>query len=316
MKTGFIGLGHMGAGMAGNLLKAGHEVTVYKRTPQKIDALVARGAKAARSISESCRGEAVVTMLADDAALESVVFGSGGILEALAAGAIHVSSSTISTALSQRLSEAHAKAGQRYLAAPVLGRPDVAAAGQLYVLAAGEAAAVESAAPVLEAIGKKTFVVSERPWAANLVKLSGNFLIATVIESLGEALALVEKGGIDPRQYLEILTSTLFDIPVYRTYGGLVADRKFEPAGFAAPLGQKDIRLTLAAAESLGVPLPIATLLRDRFSTLMSHGGDQLDWSAIGKLPAVDAGLAVNRHPIGTPDLHPKGTPLSGGSGR
>ena len=290
MKVGFIGLGHMGAGMAANLVKAGHDVTVYNRTRRKVEALVAQGAKAASSVSDACTGDAVITMLADDDAVESVVFSGGGVIGSLPAAAIHISSSTISVALSERLEAAHAKAGQRFVAAPVLGRPDVAAAGQLFVVAAGAADAVKAVAPLFDAIGKRTFVVSETPKAANLVKLSGNFLLASVIESLGEAMALMGKAGIDRRQYLDILTSTLFDIPVYKTYGGLIADGQFEPAGFAAPLGHKDIRLTLAAAEDLRVPLPLASLLHDRFLTLLAHGGDKLDWSAIGRLAAKDAG--------------------------
>jgi 3-hydroxyisobutyrate dehydrogenase-like beta-hydroxyacid dehydrogenase len=290
MKVGFIGLGHMGAGMAANLVKAGHDVTVYNRTRRKVEALVAQGAKAAASVSDTCSGDAVITMLADDDAVESVVFSDGGIIGILLAAAIHISSSTISVALSERLEAAHAKAGQRFVAAPVFGRPDVAAAGQLFVVAAGAPDAVKAAAPFFEAIGKRTFVVSETPKAANLVKLSGNFLLASVIESLGEAMALIGKAGIDRRQYLDILTSTLFDIPVYKTYGGLIADGQFEPAGFAAPLGHKDIRLTLAAAEDLRVPLPLASLLHDRFLALLAHGGDKLDWSAIGRLAAKDAG--------------------------
>ncbi len=173
----------------------------------------------------------------------------------------------------------------------MFGRPDVAAAGQLFVIAAGEPDAVEAAAPLFEAIGQKTFVVAATPKTANLVKLSGNFLIASIIESLGEAMALVGKAGVDRRQYIDFLTSTLFDVPVYKTYGGLIADGRFEPAGFAAPLGQKDIRLALAAAEDLRVPMPLASLLRDRFLTLLAHGGDKLDWSAIGGLAAKDAGL-------------------------
>ena len=289
MNVGFIGLGRMGSGMAVNLLKAGHGVTVYNRTPGKAEALVAQGARAAASIFEACQGHAVITMLANDDAVESVVLGDGGVLASLLAGAIHVSSSTISVALSEKLEKAHAKAGQRYIAAPVFGRPDVAAAGQLFVVAAGEKAAVETAAPLLDAMGQKTFVVSSSAKAANLVKLSGNFLIASVIESLGEAIALVGKGGVDRRLYLEVLTSTLFSSPVYKTYGTLIVEGKFEPAGFAAPLGHKDIGLVLAAAEELRVPLPLASLLRDRFLTLLAHGGGTLDWSAIGRLAAEDA---------------------------
>ncbi len=293
MKVGFIGLGHMGAGMAGNLLKAGHEVTVYNRTRSKAEALVRRGAKEAATIADACRGDAVFTMLANDNAVEVVVFGEHGILESLPAGAIHISSSTISVGLAERLAAAHAGVRQGFVAAPVFGRPELAAAGKLYVLAAGEQAAVRMTAPLLDAIGQKTFVVSETPKAAYLVKLSGNFLIGSVIEALGEAIAFVGKGGLDARQYVEILTSTLFGAPIYKTYGTLLADGEFEPAGFAAPLAQKDIRLVLAAAEDLRVPMPIASLLRDRFLTLLAHGGDRLDWTAIGALAAKDAGVAT-----------------------
>jgi 3-hydroxyisobutyrate dehydrogenase-like beta-hydroxyacid dehydrogenase len=292
MKVGFIGLGHMGGAMAANLIKAGHEVTVYNRTPEKVQALAAAGAKVAKTVSEVCQGDVVITMLANDAAVESVVLGSGGILEGLRRGALHVSSSTISVALSERLSQEHSRRGQRYVAAPVFGRPDAAAAAQLVVVAAGERTAVESARSLLEAIARKVFVVSEAPQSANLVKLSGNFLNASVIESLGEAFALIAKGGIDRQQYLEILGS-LFNAPAYNIYGALIASGRFEPAGFAAPLGQKDIRLLLAAADTLGVPMPLGGLLRDRFLTLLAHGGQQLDWSAIGALPARDAGLTT-----------------------
>jgi 3-hydroxyisobutyrate dehydrogenase-like beta-hydroxyacid dehydrogenase len=293
MNVGFIGLGRMGAGMAANLLKAGHHVTVYNRTPEKAAALIAQGAKAAARVAEACRGEAVITMLSNDEAVEDVAFGKDGIVHSLPTGAMHVSSSTIGVALSEKLAQAHAKAGQRYVAAPVFGRPDAAAAGKLFIIAAGELAAVKAAGPLFEAMGQKTFALSESPKAANLVKLSGNFLIASMIESLGEALALVGKGGVDPRQYLEMLTSSLFNVPIYKNYGGLIVSGEFEPAGFAAPLGQKDIRLTLAAAEELRVPMPLASLLRDRFLTLLAQGGDRLDWSAIGGLAAKDAGIGV-----------------------
>ena len=290
MKVGFIGLGHMGAGMAANLIKAGHEVTVYNRTRTRAEPLAAQGAKIASAPAEACGGDAVITMLANDDAVESVVFGDQGILASLAKGAIHISSSTISVTLSERLTKAHAKAGQRFVAAPVFGRPDVAAAGELYVVAAGAPDALKDAAPLFEAIAQRTFMFSETPSAANLIKLSGNFLSASVIESLGEAMALVAKAGIDRHQYLEFLTSTLFAAPIYKTYGGLIADGKFEPAAFAAPLGEKDIRLALAAAEQLRVPMPLASLLHDRFLRLLANGGDKLDWSAIGQLAAKDAG--------------------------
>lgn len=290
MKVGFVGLGHMGAAMAANLVKAGHEVTVYNRTPDKTRALAAAGAKVATRVAEASWGDAVMTMLANDEAVETLVLGTGGVIASLRPGALHVSTSTISVALSQRLSAEHAKHGQRYVAAPVFGRPDAAAAAQLVIVAGGEKSAVEAARPLLEATARKVFVIGDAPQSANLVKLSGNFLNASVIESLGEAFALIGKGGIDRQRYLEIL-GTLFNVPAYNIYGALIASGRFEPPGFAAPLGQKDIRLLLAAADELGVPMPVAGLLRDRFLTLLAHGGERLDWSAIGGLAAEDAGL-------------------------
>jgi 3-hydroxyisobutyrate dehydrogenase-like beta-hydroxyacid dehydrogenase len=289
MKIGFIGLGYMGAGMAANLIRAGHEVGVYNRTPGKAEKLIDLGAQAFTQASEVCRGEAVITMLANDDAVESVVFAEQGILAHLPKGAVHISSSTISVALSKRLDTAHEAAGQHFVSAPVFGRPEAAAEGKLFVMVGGVPEAVKNCMPLFDVIGQKTFVVSERPEAANLVKLSGNFLIASVIEALGEAIALVSKGGLDKQDYLNLLTSTLFSAPIYKTYGDLIVGQKFEPAGFAATLGQKDIRLALAAAEDLRVPMPIASLLRDRFLTLLAHGGEALDWSAIGSLSAKDA---------------------------
>ncbi|AQT81766.1 6-phosphogluconate dehydrogenase [Mycolicibacterium litorale] len=289
MRVGIIGLGNMGAGMAANLIKAGHDVTVYNRSRAKVDALAAAGARPAASVGEACSGDAVVTMLADDAAVSAVTFGPDGIVASAAPGTVHISSSTISVALAKRLLDAHDAAGSRFVSAPVFGRPEAAAAAALFVVAAGAQDAVESVTPVFDAIGQRTFVVSTDPSAANLVKLSGNFLIGSVIESLGEAMALVDRGGVDKHQYLDILTSTLFSAPVYRTYGNLIASEQFEPAGFAAPLGHKDIGLVLAAADELRVPLPIASLLRDRFLRLLAGGGERLDWSAVGSLAARDA---------------------------
>lgn len=291
MKVGFIGLGNMGAGMAANLLKAGHEVTVYNRTASKAQALAQQGARLAAEIADACRGEAVITMLADDGAVESVVLGEKGVVASLGPGAIHVSSGTISVALADRMTAAHAEAGQKFVSAPVFGRPEAAAAAKLFVVAAGAADAVERCTPLFEGIGQKTFLFGTKPSLANLVKLSGNFLIAAVIESLSEAMTLVAKGGIDRKQYLDFLTSTLFNAPVYKTYGSLVAERKFEPAGFLAPLGLKDVRLMLAAGEGLRVPLPLASLVRDKFLTLLARGGEKLDWSAVSLVAAEQAGL-------------------------
>jgi 3-hydroxyisobutyrate dehydrogenase-like beta-hydroxyacid dehydrogenase len=297
MDIGFVGLGKMGQGMAANLMKAGHRVTVYNRSPGKAEALVARGATAAGSIAEASSAEVVFTMLADDRAVEAVALGEGGIVASLPAGATHVSSSTISVALSERLAAAHAEADQRYAAAPVFGRPEAAAAAKLFVIAAGAPQVLQPLSPLFDAIGQRTFVVSEQPHTANLVKLSGNFLIASAIESVSEAVALVAKAGVDRQQYVDILTSTLFAAPAYQTYGGLIARREFEPAGMAATLGLKDVRLVLAAAERLQVPLPVASVLRDRLLTLVATGGGLLDWSALAKLADRDAGISDSDHP-------------------
>jgi 3-hydroxyisobutyrate dehydrogenase-like beta-hydroxyacid dehydrogenase len=297
MKVGFIGLGRMGAGMAESLIRSGHEVTLYNRTPGKALKMVTLGAQLAEQPSDACVGhEVVITMLADDSALGSIVFGANNLLECLPEGAIHICMATISVSFSQRLQAVHAQAGQNFVAAPVFGRPDAAAAAKLFIVAAGAPKALETCLPLFDAMGQQSFLIGDQPPHANLVKLSGNFLLASVIESLGEAMALVGKAGIDRHRFLDILTSTLFTAPIYRTYGHMIAGQQFEPAGFAAALGYKDVRLTLAAAEKLRVPMPLAGLLRDRFLTLLAAGGDRLDWSAIGQLAAKDAG---NDHQMG-----------------
>jgi 3-hydroxyisobutyrate dehydrogenase-like beta-hydroxyacid dehydrogenase len=290
MKIGFIGLGRMGLSMAANLVSAGHDLTVFNRSPGRSASLVVLGAHEAVHLAEACGGGAVISMLANDEAASDITLAKGGIIDYLPKGAIHVSMSTISVELSKRLTQAHAKAGQRYVAAPVFGRPDMAAAAKLFIAAAGDPAAVDECQPLFGALGQKTAVIGTEPSAANLVKLSGNFLLASAIEALGEAVALVAKAGIDPSAYIEFLTSTVFNVPAYKTYGALIAQRKFEPAAFAAPLGYKDIRLTLAAAESLRVPMPLGSLLHDRFLRLLAQGGENLDWSAIGGLTFQDAG--------------------------
>lgn len=284
MRIGFVGLGNMGAAMAANLVASGHELTVYNRSPEKARPLVERGAAAASTVAQACDADVVVSMLADDVATEAVTFGDSGIVSALRPGATHVSCSTISVALSQRLTDAHAAAGQTFVAAPVFGRPEAAAAAQLFVVAAGPAGTLSTLEPLFTAVGQRTFVIADEPRIAHLVKLSGTFLIASVIESLGEAMALVSKAGVDKVEFLDLLTSTLFDAPAYRTYGGLLARQEFEPAGFAARLGLKDVRLLLTAGEELRVPLPVASLVRDRYLALLAGGGAELDWSAIGAI--------------------------------
>jgi 3-hydroxyisobutyrate dehydrogenase-like beta-hydroxyacid dehydrogenase len=290
MKVGFIGLGRMGAAMAANLIKAGHDVIVFNRSPGKSGALIELGAREATNLAETCGGDAVITMLADDGAASDIALGEGGLVTHLPKGAIHLSMSTISVALSKRLAQAHARAGQRYVAAPVFGRPDMAAAAKLFIVAAGDPAAVDACKPLFDALGQKTSTIGVEPSAANLVKLTANFLQASVIESLGEAIALIGKAGINRRDYVNLLTSTIFTAPAYKIFGPLIADGTFGPAAFAAPLGYKDIRLALAAAESLRVPMPLASLLHDRFLRLFAQGGEKLDWSAIGGLATQDAG--------------------------
>jgi 3-hydroxyisobutyrate dehydrogenase-like beta-hydroxyacid dehydrogenase len=290
MKLGFIGLGHMGAAMAANLVKAGHDVGVFNRSPGKAGRLVELGAHEVSSVTAACDGEAVITMLTDDDAASDIALGGGGLVAHLRKEAIHISMSSISVALSKRLAAAHVQAGQRYVAAPVFGRPDMAATAKLFIVAAGDPATIDACQPLFRAIGQKTSNIGSEPSAANLVKLSANFLQAAVIEALGEAIALIGKAGIDRRAYVELLTSTIFTAPAYKIFGPLIADGRFEPAAFGAPLGYKDIRLALAEAENLRVPMPLASLLHDRFVRLLAQGGSHLDWSAIGGFAAEDAG--------------------------
>jgi 3-hydroxyisobutyrate dehydrogenase-like beta-hydroxyacid dehydrogenase len=233
----------------------------------------------------------VITMLAEDQAVEGVVFGTGNILAALAPGKAHISMSTISVALSERLEEAHGKAGQTYLAAPVFGRPEAASAAKLFIVAGGAPAAIGKHQPLFDALGQRTFVIGEHPVAANVVKLSGNFLIASVLESLGEAFALIRKWDIDQERYLEILINSLFSAPIYKTYGPIIAAQRYEPAGFKLSLGLKDIKLALAAAEAKATPMPIASLVRDHFLAAVAKGEGDADWSALARVAARNAGL-------------------------
>ena len=292
MDVGLIGLGRMGTGIAKSLLRGGHRVTVYNRTRERAEALRKDGSAVAGSVAEACRGDAVLTMLADDAAVEEVVFGESGVLKSLARGRVHISLSTISVALSDRLAAEHARAGQEFVAAPVFGRPEAAEAAKLAIVAAGPKAAIDKCKPLWDAMGQKLFVVGEQQSKANVVKLTGNFLIATVLESLGEAMAFARKSGVDAAALLDFLTSTLFTAPVYKTYGGLIVEGKHDQVGFALPLGLKDVRLVLQAADARAVPMPIASVLRDRFLTALARGHEHSDWSVVGQLAAEDAGLA------------------------
>lgn len=292
MKVGFIGLGNMGSAIARNLIKAGHDLTVYNRTRSRAEAFASLGARIAETPAEAAAdAEALITMLADDAALEGVILSPGNAIEALPAGAVHISMSTISVALSRRLAESHREKQQHYLAAPVFGRPDAAAAAKLLVVAAGSAEQIERCRPLFDAIGQKTFLIGDEAHAANVIKLAGNFLLTTVIESLGEAFAFGRKFGIDPHAFLDILTNSLFPGPVYQTYGSMIASDKFEPAGFKLPLGMKDNRLLLAAAEEAAVPMPLASLVHDRFVAALAQGLGESDWAAIARISYLNAGL-------------------------
>jgi 3-hydroxyisobutyrate dehydrogenase-like beta-hydroxyacid dehydrogenase len=292
MKIAFLGLGQMGAAIAGNLLKAGHDLVVWNRSPEKAQTLVGEGAVLARTPRDAANGrDIVLTMLADDAALESVVAGDDGLIAGLGAGALHVSMSTIAVATADAAAARHAAHGQGYISAPVFGRPDAAAAARLFVVAAGGGAEIARARPLLEAVGQRVFEVGERPSAANLIKLCGNFTILAAIETMGEAMALAEKGGVSKAQLLEVLTGTLFDAPVYRNYGAILVNESFRPAGFAAPLGLKDMRLAGEAAEKSVTPMPLLSLLRDRLLETIAKEGADVDWSAIGRTSAKNAGL-------------------------
>jgi 3-hydroxyisobutyrate dehydrogenase-like beta-hydroxyacid dehydrogenase len=291
MEVGLIGLGGMGTGMAKSLLRAGHRVTVFNRTQARAEALRGVGATVAATPADACRSGIVMTMLADDAALESLVFGDGGVLASLQRGGVHVSCSTIGVALSERLTAAHAAAGQEFVSCPVFGRPDAAEAGRLAVVAAGPTEVVNRCKSLFESFGPKLLVVGEKPSLANVVKLSGNFLIASVLESLSEAVAFARKSGVDAATLIDFLTSTLFNAPVYKTYGGLIVEGNYDNVGFALPLGLKDTRLVLQAAEAKSVPMPIASVIRDRFITAMARGNSDKDWSALGLIAAEDAGL-------------------------
>lgn len=290
MDVGFVGLGQMGHAIAGNLIAAGHAVTVWNRSADKADDLIAKGARLARTPAEAAQAHVVFTMLADDAALEAVTFGQDGLLSASSA-ALHVSLSTISPEFAVRLADAHAEQGGRFVSAPVFGRPVAAAAAKLNIVAAGAVADIEVCRPLFDAIGQRTFVIGEKPEQANVVKLCGNFLIMAAIESLAEALTLGAKNGIDRGALLEILTETLFGAPVYRNYGKTIVDESYRDVGFPAPLGLKDMRLVGAVAEASRVPMPVLGIVRDHLLSTIAREGEDIDWSGIGKIIAADAGL-------------------------
>jgi 3-hydroxyisobutyrate dehydrogenase-like beta-hydroxyacid dehydrogenase len=290
MDVGVIGLGHMGSGMAESLLRAGCRVTVWNRSPEKAEAFVAKGANKADTPADAFQGDAVISMLADDHAVQHAILDSG-VLERARQGVVHLSASTISVELAERLEHAHARAGVGFLSTPVIGRPNVAAEGQLNVLAAGDPALVEKVRPVLEAIGKAVWPVGEQPHKANVVKLAVNFSLAAAIGTMGEAFALARRWGVDAGAVAEVMTHTVFDAPAYRIYAPLIVDERFDPAGFQLKLGLKDVREALKAGDAKAVPMPLANVLRDAFLEAMARGEGEKDWAALGAVAARRAGL-------------------------
>jgi 3-hydroxyisobutyrate dehydrogenase-like beta-hydroxyacid dehydrogenase len=291
MNLAFIGLGKMGSGMARNLLRAGHILAVYNRSREKAEALAPEGARIADTPADACRDvDAVMTMVADDPALEQVVFGKDGIAAALKKDGVHLSHSTISTALARRLTAEHEQRGQGYLSVPVFGRPEAAEAKKLAVVTAGPAELIDRFRPVFEAIGRATYVVGAEPWQANVTKLCGNFMAITVIEAFGEIFATLRKAKVEPKAFLEIIDG-LMTPQAIGSYGHIIAEERFEPAGFALRLGLKDVRLVLAASDECQAPMPIASVIHDQMLSALANGQGELDWSSVALVAARNAGL-------------------------
>ena len=290
MKIGFVGLGRMGGHIAENLLKAGHQVTVWNRSPAPAEALVAKGAVRAGTPEAAMQGDAVFSMLSNDAVMRELGF-TGPLLQKAAKGLIHVNMATISASLARELQATHKKAGLSYISAPVFGRPDMAAAAQLVLVAGGDAAAIATMQPVFDKIGARTVPVGVEAEKANLFKIAGNFMIASEMQATGEAFALLRKGGVDPALFHDVLSGRLFTGAVFKNYGTMILNRVYEPAGFALTLGLKDVNLAREAAGNLGMELPTANLLKSNYDQAVRWGWQEMDWSAIGEVPAKKAGL-------------------------
>jgi 3-hydroxyisobutyrate dehydrogenase-like beta-hydroxyacid dehydrogenase len=288
---GVVGLGRMGEAFARNLLSAGYRIVAYDRDRRRAEPLQGAGARAAERLADLAACDLVISSLPDDTALESVALDPDGLTAILSPGAVHVAMGTISPDLSRRLAGAHATHGQGFLAAPVLGNPDLARAKNLFVLAGGAPPAVARAQPVLEHLGQRVFIIGDDPGHASLVKLAGNVLTAATLESMGEVFALLRKAGIDPHLAFDVFTGSLFDGRVHKAYGGKIVDGRYDPPGMTAPLAVKDLRLALAEAERLAVPMSVASVVHDRLVAAVARGWAGLDWSALGLLAAVDAGL-------------------------
>lgn len=292
-EIGFVGLGRMGATMAANLVAEGLKVVAYVRRPDQIGRLEAPGLRPTTDIGDLFHCEVVISMLPDDNAVHDVVFGDAnhdGLAAGLIPGAIHLSMSTISTRTASLLASTHARNGQGYVAAPVFGNPDAAKARQLFIVAAGAQADIERCRPILASLGQKTFEIGDVPGDANLFKLLGNMMSAAALEMIGEVVAVVRKCGLDPKSFIDIVTSTMFGGRAHKIYGDKIARQAYAP-GFVLPLVLKDVRLALAEAEKLGVPMPSVDVVRDRLITGIARGYGELDWTALGLIAAEEAGL-------------------------
>jgi 3-hydroxyisobutyrate dehydrogenase-like beta-hydroxyacid dehydrogenase len=286
---GFIGLGSMGQAMATNVIRAGHRVRVWNRSRGPVDELVRRGALAAATARDAFTGDAVISMLPTDDVVRSIIVAER-LLDDAPPTIVHVNMATISVALARELADLHRARGLGYVAAPVFGRPDVAAAGKLQIVAAGDPAVIARVQPLLDAIGQKTWMVGAEPHQANVVKVAGNFMIIAAIEAMGEAAAMAEGYGVAPGELLDILTNAVFPAPVYRNYGAIIAEQRYEPAGFKLVLGLKDVRLALEAAEAVHAPLPFASVLRDNLLDAIAHGQSDQDWSSVASVARRRAG--------------------------
>ena len=280
MKVGFIGLGQMGRGMASRLMDSGYPLVVWNRTRAATDAFAARGAVVARSPDETLAAEVVITMLADDASVEAVWITSG-LVQKLPATAIHLNMASVSLRLGQRLDALHRGHGTQYVSAPVFGRPEFAARGELDVIAAGAPSAIARCEPLFKVLGRRWFNVAAEAPKANAVKVARNFLLATIIESLGEAFALVETAGVDPQMFFDIITSTAMNSPAYKNYGAMMLNNPVDPT-FPLTLGLKDVELALQTAADLGVPMPTAELLRTQHRAAIAAGYGEREWAALG----------------------------------
>lgn len=291
MRIGFIGLGAMGAAMAANLVKGGHEVTVWNRSPEAARPLAEQGARVASKPAEVAEGADVIHgMLANDAAVRQVLF-DGGVLDALPRGAVHVNHATISVALARELVDAHETRGLGFVAAPVFGRPEVAAAGGLNIVVSGKPKAVATVQPLLELLAAKVWPMGDDPIRATIVKIGGNFMIGAAIESMAEATALTRAHGVSAADFLDVMSNSLFAAPVFKNYGGQIARDTYTPAGFKLSLGFKDVGLARSAAEAERVPMPLASVLHDTLLESLAQGDGDIDWAGMARVAAARAHL-------------------------